>query len=446
MALTLQHITRLLESDKVKERQEGIKALDETFAQPKKVEKVDSKGWQIMFAAVFVTFDKEKQAATKKGTLSTPPTSGPGAIATSRLREVSKALRTLVGRSVKKLGKRATSSVLEHLFANVKYHGGLFEPVAHDYLRAIEQILRWKPHLDHLDSQTLVRLLELCFNVLLEDSFKTRLEDELQEEVREPSQSEGGSGDEGAESDDDVEMTGSPGKKRRRGGSHVPPPRTPTHVSRREEGEKIVTHEKAVAADILLILLQSPSCPLQSKDYPFLPPAVLNRFQRLLQAYPKGTLHPAILAALSTVLSHCILNKSQVVALFARNTWSAITRLWRRQKDIRETVVVIIRTLLPLLSLSDEQISEAELGGELMKLWTPWTKEIREDKKFDSLSLECLRLDIRDGTTTGAFIANSFRFGWEFGTGQALAWAMLELRADCAAKVCLLNLELKLTY
>lgn len=429
MALTLEQITDLLTSDKVRERQEGLQAIEETFAQRRKVERLDNRSWKVIFTALFDAFGKEKQAATKKGTLAAPATSGPGATATNRLKEVSKALRTLVARSVKKLTKKTVGAVLKHLYDNVKYHGVLFEPVAQDYLRTIEVLLQWKPHLDHLEPETWMRLVELCFNILLEDSFKIRLKDQVIDDPREPSPSE----DENGDDSNDDEILGSPSKKRRRGGSRASS--HPLRSTLKAESTKSVSIEKVAAANILAILLQSPSCPLQSPTFPTLPAAILNRFQRLLQAYPKGSLHSALLATLSSVLSHCVLNNSQAVILFARNAWSSIAKLWAGGRDIREPLLIIVRMLLPFLALRDERLPEFDFGGSLMKLWTPWTKELADPKKLDLISLDCIRLQLRDESITSAFVANTFRFGWEFDTRQAYAWALLELRADCAAKV-----------
>ncbi|KIP03419.1 hypothetical protein PHLGIDRAFT_77596 [Phlebiopsis gigantea 11061_1 CR5-6] len=432
MALTLGQITDLLASDKIRERQEGLQAIEETFADHRKVERVDNRGWKVIFTAIFVAFGKEKQAATKKGTLAAPATSGPGATATGRLKETSKVLRALVARSVKKLAKKTTVVVLKHLCDNLKYHGALFQPVAHDYLRTIEILLQWKPHLDHLEPETWISLLELCLNILLDDSLKTRLRDRVTDDPREPSPSEVSGGEDGDGSNDE-EISGSPSKKRRRGDSRVSshPPRSTSKT----ESVKFVTIEKVAAADILAILLQSPSCPLQSLALPTLPAAILNRFQRLFLAYPKGSLHPPLLSALSTVLSHCILNSSQAVIHFSRNTWSSLAKLWVGGRDLREPLAIIIRMLLPFLTLHDERLPEFDVSGSLMKLWVPWTKELGDPKKLDLISLECIRLQLRELDTPSAFVARTFRFGWEFDARQAYAWALLELRADCAAKL-----------
>jgi len=62
----------------------------------------------------------------------------------------------------------------------------------------------------------------------------------------------------------------------------------------------------------------------------------------------------------------------------------------------------------------------------------------------ERLTLDALRFELLDPAdsggldgASGAFVAQTFRAGWDFNAGQALSWAILELKADCAGKVWL---------
>jgi ataxia telangiectasia mutated family protein len=52
------------------------------------------------------------------------------------------------------------------------------------------------------------------------------------------------------------------------------------------------------------------------------------------------------------------------------------------------------------------------------------------------LRLEVLPSDAEE-CERGVFVAHTFRAGWHFDSSQALAWALMELQADCAEKVSL---------
>lgn len=438
MAVNLAEITGLLSSDKIKERQEGLQTLKNIFSQDKKLDQVDAKGWVVIFTAFFQAFAKDKQAVTKKG-YDAKATTGTAGIAARRLGEFAQTLRWLVERIVKRLNRKAVTVLLDHLYLNVKYYGHLFEPVAIDYLRTIQTILQWKPHLDHLDPENWLKLAELSFNVILEDGLKTRLEDPVEGGVRKLSPTAGPS-DNAMESGDETEEPASPMKKRRRADSPRARSRTPNPAALGEDETKSVTKEKVTVASILSLLLASPSSPLVSVVFPFLPEAVLNRFHRFLCIYKKGSLHQELLSALSVVLPLCSLNKSKDVARFARDSWPNLVKLWGA-KELKDQLMVIVRQLLPFLAVGDSSpAADAIYADELTQLWQCLEKEALQTTRFEALSLDSLRLKVlADGENPDAFVARTFRYGWKFDARQASAWAVLELRADCAAKASFSN-------
>ncbi|EKM50032.1 uncharacterized protein PHACADRAFT_153321 [Phanerochaete carnosa HHB-10118-sp] len=424
MAMNLEQIINLLHSTKIKERTNGVELLSSLFSVPNKVEKLaESQDLLLLFVALFDCFGYEKGAYTKKSTAGSTTT------AENRLKAVARVLRTLVERTCRQWNRKALRVALEHLFENCKYNGTLFEPTALDYFHAIAHIFRFRPHVDNLDHSTWIRLVDLMFNVILEDPFKTRLEDSLESPSRAPSPM-----DVDEEKSQD-EMTLSPKKKRRRPESTpTPTPRLAHHTAKGVGAE--VGKIKPVAAEILKSLLTHPSAPLISADYPFLPVAVLNRMRRYLAAFSnKASLHRELLPALSVVLSACSLNKAAPVARFARDTWTDLIDLWKI-KDWREPLVIVIRKLFPYLTVDNEKLGKLPPYDASLRALHDCLEKDTHDAKYKTLSLECLRMQLlSEAECPRAFVAKSFRYGWKFTSAQALSWASLELQADCAAKL-----------
>lgn len=433
---SLEEISGFICSDRIKQRQDGLVKLLSTFSSTSRVEQVGSKGLQLIFGALHQAHRKELETVTKKGAIDPSSITGPSSVAVRRLQEVAHTFRSLVERSAKMMLRKTAREVLDYAFSNLKYRGRLLQPVALDYLRSIEIMLQWKPHLEHLTPDTSVQFLSLGLNIILEDPLKTELE--VTEEVHgQTPSSNAGSSDE-AESEAEEGTTSSPKKKRKMPSTYAQ--RRPTPVTGLSDVQpKSATPEKVAAAAILRAILTASVSPLISSSYPSLPAAILDRFQRFLHAYPqKSTLHPDLLIALSSVLSHCSLNRSVSVAHFARGSWSALVGLWGN-KDVKERLVVIIRMLLPFLAVDDERFGPTwDCSAELNKLWRCLEKDVHSAGKIEHLSLDSLRLQLLSTTENQrAFVAKTFRYGWMFDAKQALAWAILELYADCVARVSL---------
>jgi serine-protein kinase ATM len=441
MEPSLEEICSLVSGDKIKQRQDGLAKLQASFSSDSRVQLVDTKGWQLIFGALHQARGKELDAVTKKGLIDPTSASGPGAVALRRLAEVARTFRLLVQRSVKNLLSKTTREVLEYACSDLKYRGRLIEPVALDYLRSIEIILHWKPHLDHLIPDRSISLLTMAFNVVLEDPLKTQLEDSLETQVHEPSPGILESSEAEDEYTDASSSLSSKKRPRKVGSRFTQRPGVSSAVSA-DLSLKSVSPEKVAAAAVIRSILTSSGSPLICADYPFLPVTILNRFRRFLDMYPqKGTLHPDILDTLSKLLPHAALNKSVAVAQFARESWSALVTLWGN-KDLKEHLVIIIRILIPFLTLEDDRFGPvSDCSASLIKLWGCLEKDAHITGKVEQLSLDSLRLQLlSDNETPGAFIGRTFRYGWMFDAKQALAWAVLELRADCMAKVNLCSL------
>ena len=88
--------------------------------------------------------------------------------------------------------------------------------------------------------------------------------------------------------------------------------------------------------------------------------------------------------------------------------------------------------LLPYVSHVDSQFDRADGFGRLLKLLN---SEHETRWPFDPLSIDFLRLEVSDGLEPQVFVANTFRHGLRFSSSQAIAWAVLELQADCTNEV-----------
>jgi serine-protein kinase ATM len=317
-------------------------------------------------------------------------------------------------------------------------------PVALDYINTLMCIVSRQAHMDHLEDDLWVRMMELGFNVVLGDSLRRPLDEEDEEEEtgiasRATMEDEDMDQDEDDDDDDELPSTSTllSSKKRRR-----PTPRATTSKSQSKSKPKPklprqTSPEQRAFTTLLAFLLRAPSAPLLSPAYPHLPTAILSRLHRFLSIYPTDTsLHEDYLIALSATLSHLSLNKKRDVENFALGAWDGLVGLWgTKTKRLKEGLVSVLRVLFPFVTADRENPSWGQGVG---KLWRLLDGEAESRWGVDGMSFECLRLEVqRDGDTDGrdAFVKKTFRAGWHFDAAQALAWAILELQADCAEKV-----------
>lgn len=172
---TLTNVTTLLNSKLVRERHEGIAQLRSALATDHAADKLKSNDWIVLFTALFEAFLKEKQACRDKGLLHTTPT-GAGAALIRRLTEVASAVRFLVEKGVKAFNTTLRKQVLDHVVTNIKHQGRLIDSIALDYVKSMKALLSYTPHLDHLGDRDWITLVQLSFNVILEDPFRKELE------------------------------------------------------------------------------------------------------------------------------------------------------------------------------------------------------------------------------------------------------------------------------
>jgi ataxia telangiectasia mutated family protein len=452
---TLASVLQNLKSDKIKVRQEALSKIREVFSQDKVVAnftKSDGKSnalpWLAVFQALFEAVIAEKRAVIKPSTQKAGVSSS---AATRRLSEAASVVRWLTERTVQLMNAKVINALLRHLCQTLQHEGKLLSPVALDYVKALKCLVNFTPHLEHIDDDTWVRLAQLAFNVVLDDPLETKLAAEANDTGADGSESEmyidDGSLDEATDSGAMPSGVGRGNKRSRRD-----PTPTPILSPRKAKGRRnviSVSLEQVECASLLSILLSSSIAPILSPNYPGLATAILFRLQRFLERYPADSslLHD-YLTMLSSTLHHLSLNKKHAVEKFARSTWVALVGLLgTKDRRMKEGLVVILRNLFEFVtcpSLSEgSRLPPFDSVDGISRLWNSLDGEAEGRRGLDGLSLDALRLQIWNPITHGhaedPFLAKTFRAGWNFDAGQALAWAILELQADCAAKVSFLS-------
>jgi serine-protein kinase ATM len=458
----LKTVLENLRSDKIKERQEGLSAVRTVFAQDKVVAnfhinlngKGDPRAWLPVFQALFQTVRTELEAMHKISSKS----ASSAANAERRLADAASVVRWLTERTAHLLNKGVVRALSEHFLQSMVRRGKLVTPVALDYAKALRCLVAYTPHLEHMEDESWVEMVELAFNAIMNDPIATNFADDPVD----------GSSAGAVEADDmelylsddpmgdDDEVLTSTRKRGRKDSNATKMPSSSKMISQTGRNSKVPPRQVAVSLEqvefmsLLSVLLRSPSSPLLSPDFPYLPSSILIRLQRFLDIYPPDTsLQHDYLLALSSMLSTLSLNKKHIVEKFARASWDGLVRLWgTKNKRMKEGIIVVLRILFPFV-ISDNDLADAngtsfDCAESIGRLWYLLNGEAESRWGVDCLSLDSLRLELvktgchPDGT--GPFVANTFRSGWNFDEGQALAWAILELQADCTSKVPCYNI------
>ena len=437
MHKTVNTLIGQLKSHGVKERQAAIASLRAALARDSVVADLDTTpkrhGWLALFQALFSAVMSEKSSATH-GSKSAPA-------AKRRVAEVASAVRWLTERSVYQLTHRnVIKALLNHLMQASSHEGKLFLPVALDYAKSIRCVLDYPPHLEHIDDEMWIKLAEMCLNVMLGDSLRKKLAQEVEVDTEEISRTD--LAFEGDEDEDDIVTSAETKKRRRREGSGTPGP------SRNAVSRSLpVSVEQIEFGSLLALLLTSSPPPFHDTEYPDLGSAMLNRLLRFLRLYPADTsLHPDFIVILSATLSHLALNKRDVVTRFAQGSWDALLGMWgTKNKKMKENLIIVLRTLFPFYTTRYPEAGPSSLDFSYVdgvsRLWHLLDGEAESRWGVDGLSLDSLLLSLMGSCSpgagkTGAFMARTFQYGLNFDSNQAMSWTILELQADCAEKVC----------
>ncbi|KAG6332983.1 hypothetical protein ID866_6106 [Astraeus odoratus] len=304
--------------------------------------------------------------------------------------------------------------------------------------------------MDHVNLETWLKLVEICFNVILGDP--------MYKELVHADEDDSPIGDSMYQSDDNAETgdddadnlaTSTLTRKRRFMEQHTPSGPAEISSSGRPT-RRAVSLEQVECASLLALLFRHPAAPFLAKidrDDPdekgktiLIPiaPALFKRMKQFLEYYPSDTsLHHDYLLALQPFLTQLSPNYKDEVDDFARSTWDALVGLWgTKNKQLKESLVGILRTLFPFLTATQSGAAYGWADG-VHKLWTLLSGEADSRWGIDGLTIDSLRLQVSadESDRREIYIAHTFRAGWNFDTSQALVWTILELQADCAEKL-----------
>ncbi|RDB20837.1 Serine/threonine-protein kinase TEL1 [Hypsizygus marmoreus] len=453
----LKAVLEKLRSEKAKDRQEGLSSIRSVFSQDRVIANfhIDSEGvsnpraWLIVFQALFQAVLNEIRAITKKATTKS---AGSTAMAQKRLADAASVVRWLTEKTAHFMNKRVTKALLDHILQITVHQSELFNLVALDYAKALRCLVSFTPHLEHMEDETWIRVVEIGFNNVLGDPMKATFDDDAAVSTLEADDSDLFMED-APDSDDFDETDALPSgsrKRSRRETSVAPGPSVSAQRRNiRNARRTSVTLEQLEFMSIISILLRSSSSPILSTHYQYLPSSILLRLQRFLDLYTSDTsLLYDYIVALSSTLSHLALNKTRDVQKFAYTSWDGLVGLWgTKNKRIKEGLVAVLRVLFPFVTIENVAFRENGTSFDcvdgISRLSHLLDGEADLRGGMDGLTLDSLRLELCDrqahqhSQTQGknAFIASTFRWGWNFGSTQALAWAILELQADCIGKL-----------
>lgn len=446
-----------LASDKIKEREGALNALREVFSRDSVVANfnVGKDGrskpmvWLTIFQALFTSVAKEKVAIVKKASAKGGTTSTTAAL--RRLTETARAVRWLIERTVHLLNKKVITALVTHLSqmlsADRSHTSQLFQPVALDYAKALKCLLSFQPHLEHLDDGLWVKLVEISFNVVLEDPINTHFDLTGNDDDEPEADSDMYVDDDVlADDSDDAPKSETPSRGTKR--SRRDPSLSPRKRAKRKRVTS-VTLEQVEFASLLPILIGSPVAPIVAEDFPYIASAILSRLQRFLELnLADSSLLHDYLTTLKHTLNHLSLNKKYEVEKFARVSWDALVGLWgTKDKRMKEDLVIVLRQLFEFIVCPEfgegsdvRKLPHFDSVEGIGRLWQALNGEADNKWGMEGLQLESLRLENMDkerhrGSHRNPFTANTFRSGLNFDSSQALSWCILELQSDCAAQV-----------
>lgn len=297
-------------------------------------------------------------------------------------------------------------TLFTHMTALLVYDGGIFEPVAVDYIKALRSLLSYPPHLAHLDHRSWRKLMGICWAGVLGE--RIGLDPDLIGEVEE---------------DEDEQGDGASGASN---GRHTP--------------SAFVTNEIVALIPILLSSANAPLIPRPSRgvesDDPALGIAILLKIHRFLSSEP-AVVPLEILRSLNIILGELELNSREQFATAAHKLFPALARLWTSKGKVdlglREHVLIAMRTLLPFVTHAGFSTHEAKEAAtqSMVQVLDNLGKEVGTRAAVKPLELDTLRLVANTPSSRQPFQLMGVSAGFGFDASSAVSWVALDLLADC---------------
>ncbi|GAA5821356.1 hypothetical protein JCM3770_006348 [Rhodotorula araucariae] len=403
-----------LESDKIKERTEGVSRCRDFLASKRNFNAVTnsrSHSWLSTLQLLFSIVIKERNAAQQKHSAATD----------KRLDDAAQLVRTVVEKVHRIVSRKTAKAIVAHLTQMTAVQGKL-QSYALTYMKALRTVLAYPPHVEHLDERQWTDIVMLCFSAVLGDKIKIG-----QDFV-----------DEAAMDIDEDERLG--GALRAGLDEEMAHPSATRRTANPTEIELVGVIEVA----------------FRSKSSPFLTyaQAIFRKFLRFFRLFPaETTAHLSALTALNRAFADVDLNDQRSMRRIGPHLWKHVLALWAtKSPSLKEQVVMALRYLFPFVvppplraGAGSSSRGGAGLAGDLAaiarakELYAAVLSEpgIRWREAY-ALDLDALRLGLppargeRDGR---AYHAQTVCLGRGFDDKHAVAWGVVELGADALARI-----------
>ncbi|WVF65515.1 hypothetical protein IAT40_000243 [Kwoniella sp. CBS 6097] len=412
----LQTALRSYQSDKIKERGQGLEQLREIFSNRENIntyqeiaQRDGGAGWVALFQCLFQVVVMEKRLATKAGAR---------AQADKRLADAISLVRSMTERTVHLISRKPFLALVDHMTHLLVFSSQIFPPTALDYAKALRCLLSYPPHLENLDHLRWKTLMGICWASVLGDEVTINEDWEDGDEVEQ---------DDGNEMDlDDFAST-------------------QAGPSRRTTGRATVSQINNELISLIPILLSSSSAPLlpplPTKDPEIASPpervgnSLLLKIHRFFQQYPTETsAHLPILRSLNLLLVELELNCRDDFLSAGLKLLPHLVALWgTRNKTLREQVVIALRILFPFVTHKTLVDSKNAVGvaETLERLIDHLPKETTNKWGVEPLDSSVIRLRALEAVKTEApFELRGLSAGFEFSHEAAMSWAVIELYRD----------------
>jgi ataxia telangiectasia mutated family protein len=285
-------------------------------------------------------------------------------------------VRKVVEKTYTLLSKKPFMALFTHMVTLLVHRGQIFPPAAIDYTKALKTLLSYPPHLECLDRMNWRIVVGVCWASLLGEP--VRLDEGMADELEDGND---------LWTDRKPDMTQS-------NGSHFK--------------QKILSTINAEVAGLLPILFSSAAAPLLSD----LPPKdsiyiienstgtlMIHRMYQFFEQYPNdNSAHLPILRTLNLVLAELELNARNETITASLKLMPQLAALWTtRKKDVREQVVIAIRTMLPFVThkVSADYDKTGSTRETLLKIMDHLPKESQVRWGVEPLDLGVVRLKAR---------------------------------------------------
>lgn len=187
MESTIENAAILIASEKIKERQDGISRYREAFSDSRVLQNLpdvlDARDlrlgkpcWISSFQSIFDAMIQERTTYLKS--ISKPSASGAiGDAAIRRVGELARLIAWMTDKAQQRIGRKTSRAILAHLTQTLQTEKGqVLEAILPHYLRALKTLLSWDPHAQHVDEKGWKDGVSVCWNLLLGDAPKDRIE------------------------------------------------------------------------------------------------------------------------------------------------------------------------------------------------------------------------------------------------------------------------------